>query len=89
MRIGAVLERAIESRDQRDLVSHLFKRSQRRCQCQRMSARWDGLAFESPDIVLACELGQGTVQFTWEEASSRDSVWQVEERQSLRGSLWF
>ena len=51
-----------------------------------MTADRNGLALETPDVVLARKLGQGPVALAGEEPPTYDPVRQVKERQPLRGS---
>ncbi len=83
MRVGPVLKDAIQAGDQRNLVLHLVQRGQRRRERQRMAARRNGLAVETPDVVLAGELWQRPVALAGEEASSSDPVREIKEGETL------
>ena len=60
---------------------YFFSRLIQRCKCWRegewMTASWNDLAIEPPNVVLAGKIWQWTIAFAWKKAAARDAVGQV------------
>ena len=83
MRVGPVLEDAIQAGNERDFVLHLVQRSQSGRERPGVDAGRDGLPFKPPDVVLTGKLRQRPISLAGKEAAPRDSVRHVEESKTL------
>jgi len=79
VRVRAVLERAIHTGDQRELLSEWMQRLQSGREGHLVSADWSFLALEPPYVVLVGEIRQLAIGFAREKSPASQTVRQIEE----------